>query len=301
MFLTSTEVSVMKIAKVKINDSVWAGIVDVSAQTIELLTKQQSYIDPVISIIQQSLKHQPLPKVKKKVDFREVIFMPPITQPSKDVICVGKNYAKHAAEYAHSGYDSSSTDINDVIPEAPIMFTKAARTMIGASDDIIVPWNITQSVDYEAELGVIIGREGRFISEESAYDHVWGYTVVNDMTARDLQSRHKQWLLGKSIDTFCPIGPWIVTADEVDPEDMDVSCWVNGERRQHANTRDLIFNIPSIIAAASASMTMCPGDIIATGTPAGVGVGFQPPKFLKIGDSVKVEISGIGVIENTIT
>ena len=179
----------MKIAKVKINDSVWAGIVDVSAQTIELLTKQQSYIDPVISIIQQSLKHQPLPKVKKKVDFREVIFMPPITQPSKDVICVGKNYAKHAAEYAHSGYDSSSTDINDVIPEAPIMFTKAARTMIGASDDIIVPWNITQSVDYEAELGVIIGREGRFISEESAYDHVWGYTVVNDMTARDLQSR----------------------------------------------------------------------------------------------------------------
>ena len=291
----------MKIAKVKINDSVWAGIVDVSAQTIELLTKQQSYIDPVISIIQQSLKHQPLPKVKKKVDFREVIFMPPITQPSKDVICVGKNYAKHAAEYAHSGYDSSSTDINDVIPEAPIMFTKAARTMIGASDDIIVPWNITQSVDYEAELGVIIGREGRFISEETAYDHVWGYTVVNDMTARDLQSRHKQWLLGKSIDTFCPIGPWIVTADEVDPEDMDVSCWVNGERRQHANTRDLIFNIPSIIAAASASMTMCPGDIIATGTPAGVGVGFQPPKFLKIGDSVKVEISGIGVIENTIT
>jgi len=301
MFLTSTEVSVMKIAKVKINDSVWAGIVNVSAQTIELLTKQQSYIDPVISIIQQSLKHQPLPKVKKKVDFREVIFLPPITQPSKDVICVGKNYAKHAAEYAHSGYDSSSTDINDVIPEAPIMFTKAARTMIGASDDIIVPWNITQSVDYEAELGVIIGREGRFISEESAYDHVWGYTVVNDMTARDLQSRHKQWLLGKSIDTFCPIGPWIVTADEVDPEDMDVSCWVNGERRQHANTRDLIFNIPSIIAAASASMTMCPGDIIATGTPAGVGVGFQPPKFLKIGDSVKVEISGIGVIENTIT
>ena len=121
------------------------------------------------------------------------------------------------------------------------------------------------------------------------------------MSARDLQSRHQQWLLGKSIDTFCPIGPWIVTADEVDPEDMDVSCWVNGERRQHSNTRDLIFNIPSIVAAASASMTLCPGDIIATGTPAGVGVGFHPPKFLKIGDSVKVEISGIGAIENAIT
>lgn len=291
----------MKIAKVKINDSVWVGIVDVSAQTIELLTEQQGHLDPVITIIEQSLQHQSLPKIRKKVSFKEVVFLPPITQPSKDVICVGKNYAKHAAEYADSGYDSSSTDMNDVIPDAPIMFTKAARTMIGASDDIIAPWNITQAVDYEAELGVIIGRGGRFISEQSAYDHVWGYTVVNDMTARDLQSRHKQWLLGKSIDTFCPIGPWIVTADEVDPEDMDVSCWVNGELRQHANTRDLIFNIPSIIAAASASMTLCPGDIIATGTPAGVGVGFHPPKFLKIGDSVRVEISGIGAIENTIT
>lgn len=290
----------MKIAKVKINDSVWVGIVDVSAQTIELFTEQQGHIDPVITIIEQSLQHQPLPEVKKRVSFREVVFLPPITQPSKDVICVGKNYAEHAAEFTGSGYDSSSTDMNDVIPEAPIMFTKAARTMIGASDDIIPPWNITQAVDYEAELGVIIGRGGRFISQQSAYDHVWGYTVINDMTARDLQSRHKQWLLGKSIDTFCPIGPWIVTADEVDPEDMDVSCWVNGERRQHANTRDMIFNIPSIIAVASASMTLCPGDIIATGTPAGVGVGFNPPKFLQIGDSVKVEISGIGAIENTI-
>ncbi|MDA7725995.1 fumarylacetoacetate hydrolase family protein [Pseudomonadales bacterium] len=291
----------MKIAKIKINDSVWVGIVDVSTQTIELLTEQQGHIDPVITIIEQSLQHQPLPKTIGKVSFREVVFLPPITQPSKDIICVGKNYAKHAVEFADSGYDSSSTGINDVIPEAPIMFTKAARTMIGASDDIIAPWNITQEVDYEAELGVIIGREGRFISEQSAYDHVWGYTIVNDMSARDLQSRHQQWLLGKSIDTFCPIGPWIVTADEVDPEDMDVSCWVNGERRQHANTRDLIFNIPSIIAAASASMTLCPGDIIATGTPEGVGVGFHPPKFLKIGDSVKVEISGIGAIENAIT
>ena len=291
----------MKIAKVKINDSVWVGIVDDSAQKIELLTEQQDHIDPVITIIEQSLQHQPLPKARKTVSFSEVVFLPPITQPSKDIICVVKNYAKHAVEFADSGYDSSSTDINDVIPEAPIMFTKAARTMIGATDDIIAPWNITQAVDYEAELGVIIGREGRFISEQSAYDHVWGYTVVNDMSARDLQSRHQQWLLGKSIDTFCPIGPWIVTADEVDPEDMDVSCWVNGERRQHANTRDLIFNIPSIIAAASASMTLCPGDIIATGTPAGVGVGFNPPKFLQIGDSVKVEISGIGAIENAIT
>ena len=191
--------------------------------------------------------------------------------------------------------------MNDVIPFAPIMFTKAARNKIGASEDIIAPWNITQAEDYEAELGVMIGRGVRFISEQSAYDHVQGYTVVNDMTAQNLQSRDKQQLLVKSNDTFCPIGTWIVTANEVDPEDMDVSCQVNGQLRQHANTRDLIFNIPSIIAAASASMTLCPGDIIATGTPAGVGVGFHPPKFLKIGDSVRVEISGIGAIENTIT
>ena len=153
-------------------------------------------------------------------------------------------------------------------------------------------------MDYEGELGVVIGRPGRAITRANAYQHVWAYCVINDATARDLQSRHKQWLLGKSIDTFCPIGPWLTTADEVDPENLELSCWVNGELRQHANTRDLIFDIPTIIEAISASMTLATGDIIATGTPAGVGIGFDPPRFLASGDVVKVAIGGLGQIEN---
>ncbi len=128
--------------------------------------------------------------------------------------------------------------------------------------------------------------------------HIFGYTVVNDVTARDRQKNHKQWFLGKTLDTFCPMGPWIVTADELDPENLDVKCWVNGELRQNANTRDLIFDIPSLVATISAGLTLVPGDIIATGTPAGVGIGFNPPKFLKAGDVVAMEISRIGRIEN---
>ena len=172
--------------------------------------------------------------------------------------------------------------------------------MIGAFDDIRPPWDITQKVDYEAELGVVIGKMGRNIPADQAYDHVWGYTIINDVTARDLQAQHKQWLLGKSIDTFCPIGPWIVSQDELDPENLTVNCHVNGELRQQANTRDLIFDIPTIIDTISASMTLMPGDIIATGTPAGVGIGFDPPKFLAPGDEIEITISDIGSIKNKV-
>ena len=146
----------------------------------------------------------------------------------------------------------------------------------------------------------MIGKPGRRIARERAYEHVWAYCVINDATARDLQAKHKQWLLGKSIDTFCPIGPWLTTADEVEPSNLDVQCWVNGELRQNANTRDLIFDIPAIIECISASMTLETGDIIATGTPAGVGIGFTPPKFLASGDVVKVAISGLGELENRV-
>ncbi|CAN0488138.1 unnamed protein product, partial [Phaeothamnion confervicola] len=201
---------------------------------------------------------------------------------------IGKNYAAHAAEFTRSGYDSSARNAQDAIPDAPIVFTKAPCSMTGAKDDILVPWNITSQVDYEGELGLVIGKPGRAISRVSAYEHVWAYCVINDATARDLQARHKQWLLGKSIDTFCPIGPWLTTADEVDPANLELKCWVNGELRQQANTRDLIFDIPTIIESISASMSLETGDIIATGTPAGVGIGFTPPKFLHTGDVVKV-------------
>ena len=170
--------------------------------------------------------------------------------------------------------------------------------MIAHGDDVLLDPSVSEAVDYEAELAVIIGTGGRNISVEDAMAHVWGYTIVNDVTARDLQGRYSQWLVGKSQDTFCPMGPIAVTADEIDAGDTDLRCIVNGEVRQTANTRDLIFDIPTIIATISAGVTLIPGDIIATGTPAGVGIGFTPPKYLRDGDVVRIEIDGIGALEN---
>jgi 2-keto-4-pentenoate hydratase/2-oxohepta-3-ene-1,7-dioic acid hydratase in catechol pathway len=159
---------------------------------------------------------------------------------------------------------------------------------------------VSTSLDYEVELTVIIGKGGRGIRKSDAMRHVWGYTIINDVTARDWQRRHKQWFLGKSFDTFCPMGPIAVTADEVDVGNLEVKCWVNGELRQNANTRDLIFDVPTIIETISAGITLYPGDIIATGTPEGVGIGFDPPKFLKSGDVVAMEITGLGRLENAV-
>jgi 2-keto-4-pentenoate hydratase/2-oxohepta-3-ene-1,7-dioic acid hydratase in catechol pathway len=290
----------MRIAQVKYQNNIWVGLVNQLAATVQLVSQQQHNIDPTIAFIEAQNADSTAEITGEVVGFKDVVFLPPIQKPSKNIICVGKNYIEHAKEFTGSGYDSSAKDNNDVIPSDPIIFSKAPGSMVGAYEDVLVPWEVSSEIDYEAELGVVIGRGGRFIGEADAYDHVWGYTVINDVTARDLQSRHKQWLLGKSIDTFCPIGPWIVSADELDPENLELTCWVNGERRQHANTGDLIFSIPKIIAAVSASMALAPGDIIATGTPVGVGIGFSPPRFLKSGDVVKVEISNIGSIENTI-
>jgi 2-keto-4-pentenoate hydratase/2-oxohepta-3-ene-1,7-dioic acid hydratase in catechol pathway len=154
------------------------------------------------------------------------------------------------------------------------------------------------AVDYEAELAIVIGKSGRNISPAEALSHIWGYTIVNDVTARDRQRNHKQWFLGKALDTFGPMGPWITTADEIAHDQLDLKCWVNGELRQQANTSDLIFDIPSLIATISAGLTLQPGDVIATGTPAGVGIGFNPPRFLKAGDEVSISISGIGTLTN---
>jgi 2-keto-4-pentenoate hydratase/2-oxohepta-3-ene-1,7-dioic acid hydratase in catechol pathway len=172
--------------------------------------------------------------------------------------------------------------------------------VIGTGDEVLPFTELTRQLDYEAELAVVIGKPGRGIRPEDAWDHVWGYTIVNDVTARDLQQKHRQWFIGKSMDTFCPMAPWIVTADEVDATNLSVKCWINGELRQDATTSDLIFDIPTIIATLSAGMTLQPGDVIATGTPAGVGIGFSPPRFLVPGDLMKIEISGIGTLENRI-
>ena len=220
----------------------------------------------------------------------------PIPRPRRNIFCVGKNYYAHAREFAASGYDSNA----DPVPEAAIIFSKVPETVIGPGEPIEFDPAVSTAIDYEAEFAVIIGKRGKTISKASAMDHVWGYTIINDVTARDVQSRLKQWHVGKSFDGFCPMGPWAVTADEVDLSDTRLRCWVNGELRQDANTRDLIFDVPTIIETLSAGITLHPGDLIATGTPAGVGIGFDPPRFLRDGDVVTIEIAGIGRLENPV-
>jgi len=224
----------------------------------------------------------------------------PIPLPLRNIMCVGKNYHEHAKEFSASGFDSSSTGAADAIPTAPIIFTKVPQSVIGPNEPIRYPTGVSEQLDYEAELAVIVGKGGRGIAKADALRHVWGYTIVNDVTARDLQGRHKQWFLGKSMDTFAPMGPWAVTADEVDLATAGIRCWVNGELRQDAKIADLIFDIPTLIETLSAGITLLPGDIIATGTPAGVGIGFKPPKFLKKGDVVAMEVDGIGRLSNQV-
>lgn len=226
-------------------------------------------------------------------------FVAPLQRLPRNIICVGKNYHAHAREFSESGFDSSA-NAGEHSPDFPVVFTKAVTSIIGPNAPIPAHQQATQQIDYEAELAVIIGKAGRSISKEQAMDHVFGYTIINDVTARDLQKKHKQWFLGKSLDGFCPMGPVVVTADEIDPQDLSIQCWVNGELRQDANTKDLIFDIPTLIETLSAGMELLPGDVIATGTPEGVGIGFTPPKFLQSGDEVKVSIQGIGSLSNRV-
>jgi 2-keto-4-pentenoate hydratase/2-oxohepta-3-ene-1,7-dioic acid hydratase in catechol pathway len=229
-----------------------------------------------------------------------VELLAPIPRPWRNIFCVGKNYAAHAKEFAGSGFDAGHTGAPDDLPTDPIVFTKAPECVIGHGAAIWSAEGVTDFLDYEAELAVIIGIGGRGIRRADAMRHVWGYTIINDVTARDWQKRHKQWFMGKSFDTFAPMGPFAVTADAIDGAALDLSCWVNGELRQHANTRDLIFDIPTLIETISAGITLMPGDIIATGTPEGVGIGRKPPTPLRRGDLVEIEIAGIGRLENRV-
>jgi 2-keto-4-pentenoate hydratase/2-oxohepta-3-ene-1,7-dioic acid hydratase in catechol pathway len=220
-------------------------------------------------------------------------------RPLRNIFCVGKNYHEHAKEFARSGFDSSAAA--GAVPKAPIIFSKVPECVTGPGAAIEIDPAVSTAIDYEAELLVVIGRWGRGISKADALDHVWGYSIVNDVTARDLQGLHSQWLIGKSQDTFCPMASTAVTANEIDLADTRVRCWVNDELRQDANTSQLIFDVPTLIATLSAGITLLPGDLIATGTPAGVGIGFNPPRYLKTGDRVAIEISGIGRLENSVT
>jgi 2-keto-4-pentenoate hydratase/2-oxohepta-3-ene-1,7-dioic acid hydratase in catechol pathway len=216
------------------------------------------------------------------------------SRPLKNVFCVGRNYAEHVAEGARARGEAAK------IPQHAVFFTKAPTAVTGPFDE--VSWNpaVTGQVDWEAELGVIIGRGGRDIAREDALRHVFGYTVINDITARDLQKAHFQFFKGKSLDGFCPIGPVVVTADEFgNPQDKLVSCRVNGVVKQQQRTSEMLFPVDVIIEALSRGLTIDAGDIIATGTPEGVGFGRTPQEFLHDGDVLETEVEGIGVMRNT--
>lgn len=233
-----------------------------------------------------------------KLPLTGVTLHAPFPRPARNVFCVGKNYHEHAKEFASSGFDGSAKEI---VPEAPVIFTKPPSAVIGPGDTIPAYLDPTHSVDYEGELTVVIGKGGRGIAKEDALAHVFGYTIINDVTSRQLQHKHRQWVIGKGIDGFCPMGPAVLTADEApDPRRLHLRTWVNGELRQDVTLADLIFDIPTLISTISAYITLEPGDLIATGTPVGVGLGFKPPKFLNKGDVVRIEVGGIGVLENPV-
>lgn len=219
----------------------------------------------------------------------------PIPRPTKNVMCLGWNYAEHARE-------SAATRGNEAeLPQHPVVFTKSVTSINGPYADIPAQTEVTEQLDWEVELGVVIGVAGRAIPRERALAHVFGYTVVNDVSARDVQFRHKQYFLGKSLDGACPLGPVIVTADEIaDPQGLELRCWVNGALKQEGNTRNQIFDVATVISILSRGMVLEPGDIIATGTPSGVGFARTPPEFLAPGDTVECEVEGIGRLRNRV-
>ncbi|MBS7527269.1 fumarylacetoacetate hydrolase family protein [Fusibacter paucivorans] len=229
------------------------------------------------------------------IPLSEVKFETPVKTPKRNIICVGKNYLEHAREL------QGKTATLAGIPTEPIFFSKMAFETIGPEDHIIYETSVTNEVDYEAELAVIIGKRIKNITEADAEAAIFGYTVSNDVSARNLQVQHIQWHKGKSLDTFTPLGPVVVTKDQFDyPPKLKVECLVNGEVRQSSYTDNLIFSISKLIATLSQGMTLIPGDIILTGTPSGVGMGFDPPKYLKDGDIVTCRIEGIGDLTNKV-
>jgi 2-keto-4-pentenoate hydratase/2-oxohepta-3-ene-1,7-dioic acid hydratase in catechol pathway len=225
----------------------------------------------------------------------DVVLRAPI-RPRNNVMCIGKNYLDHAREFSGSGFDASQSQ---VVPSHPVVFSKALSSIIGPGEDIKVSADDTGTSDYEGELAVVIGEGGAKVSAADAWRHVYGYTIVNDMTVRELQRRHVQFFIGKSAASYCPLGPYLVTRDEIeDVGALWVRTRVNGELRQEAPVTDLIFSIPTLLEAISASVILEPGDVIATGTPAGVGIGFDPPRYVIPGDLIEISVDGIGTLTN---
>jgi 2-keto-4-pentenoate hydratase/2-oxohepta-3-ene-1,7-dioic acid hydratase in catechol pathway len=290
----------MKLAAFQYQTQRYVGLVSEDLQTVtpfQLSDEQASR--GALTVIEMMADGKALPAESAPIAIRDVCLLAPIPRPRRNIFCVGKNYLDHVKEIKESKLGEAQGAMAN-LPKAPVIFSKVPESVIGAHGAIDSHPSLTQEVDYEAELALVIAKKGKGIKKEDALSYVWGYTIVNDVSARDLQAKHVQFHLGKSLDTFCPMGPWLVSADEFDVSAATIKCWVNGELRQSGETNQLIFDIPTIIENLSAGITLYPGDVIATGTPSGVGVGMKPPQFLEKGDSVKIEITGIGTLENSV-
>lgn len=277
------EISIGKV----IDESTIVPLTKAAASMLALIQADDSVLDQARRYVVENAK---------TISLESVDLLAPIPVPSRNIMCLGKNYAEHAAETQRAWKEKTS------LPEYPMIFNKATTCVNGPYSDIPYDPSVSANIDYEAELVVVISHEGKNIPREKAADFIFGYTVINDLTARDLQRRHSQFFKGKSLDGHAPMGPWIVTADEIaDPQNLRVTCRVNGNVRQDDCTCNMIFDIPEIIAQLSLGMTLLPGDLIATGTPGGVGFARTPPQFLKPGDIVECEVQDIGTIRNRIS
>lgn len=289
----------MKFAVFRIAGERRVGVVDATGQSVAPFDLPLSESEGgLLAIIDRQARGDALPDTLSAMPLGQVTIEAPIPRPRRNIFCVGKNYHDHAHEFSNSGFDSSAAQ--GAVPQHPIIFSKVPESVTASGTPVEIEPAVSSAIDYEVELGVIIGKRVRGIAAAEALACVWGYTIINDVTARDLQGRYSQWLVGKSQDTFCPMGPWAVTRDEVDLSDTNLRCWVNDELRQESNTSMLIFDVPTIIETIAAGITLVPGDVIATGTPAGVGIGFDPPKYLRHADLVRMEIDGLGKLENPI-
>jgi 2-keto-4-pentenoate hydratase/2-oxohepta-3-ene-1,7-dioic acid hydratase in catechol pathway len=286
----------MKLATYLYQDRQHVGLVSddgLSVQTLSLSDAEHAL--GVLALVDRQANSVAFPDhQRERIAIDHVKLLAPLPKPRRNIFCVGRNYHAHAKELSTTVFKDNNADPN----AWPIVFSKVPECVTGPFDDVHLPTGISEQIDYEAELLVIIGKQGKNISQAQAMSHVYGYTVVNDVTARDVQMRHQQWDLGKSFDSFCPMGPWVVTADAFDGLQAHVKCWVNGELRQDGNAAHMIFDITTLIETCSRGITLYPGDMIATGTPAGVGMGLKPPQYLKHGDKVRIEIAQLGTIEN---
>lgn len=280
--------------KVKKEEAVWnvlaiaeaVGEKDFPSTIIEGIEQGLQFVEKVRKLAEQARTLENPEQFK--YDFSTIEWLSPIPRTPKNVLCVGKNYADHAAEMG-----------GDAPPEKLMIFTKSPTSIAADEQELPVHADVTDNLDYEGELAIVISKKGSKIPKQLAYDHVFGYTIANDVTARDIQSAHKQFFLGKSLDGSCPMGPYIVTKDEIpNPHDLSIVTKVNETVRQNGNTANMIFKVDELIAEISKYVTLEAGDVILTGTPAGVGKGMNPPTFLKSGDTVKISVEGIGTLVN---